>query len=319
LVLSSSLDETSKPREPITLDQIVKGLFSCSNETLINLLNGIFKKNYDPNEAQATLGNTEFIKNLSSAIRADHFSEVTSRGTSKNYHIELQIAHEGDFAIRMFDYGLQKGLESMQSNTVIFPEQKVIYFERNNNIPGTHTLTLLFPNGQSLIYSVDVIKYWEISSEEMITNKMYPLLPLRLFSLRKELDLALNRNDRSTIDHYLSKIKVMIREVAQEIHDLYQTQKIPLQDYDKMVAALDNLTVYFDSNYFHNQKFVKEVKTMVTSLINHEWCNEQIEKQVEKQMEQNEFARAKAMKADGLPLDLIVKYTNLTAEEIEHL
>ena len=39
------------------------------------------------------------------------------------------------------------------------------------------------------------MKYWEYSDEELIEKKMYPLIPLQLFNLRKGLEKSHNKSD----------------------------------------------------------------------------------------------------------------------------
>ena len=56
----------------------------------------------------------------------------------------------------------------------------------NKSIEDTLKLRIIFPDNQQVIYAVEVMKYWEYTDEELREKQMYPLLPLQLFSLRKE-------------------------------------------------------------------------------------------------------------------------------------
>ena len=38
------------------------------------------------------------------------------------------------------------------------------------------------------------MKYWEYSDEQLREKKMYPLIPLQLFKLRKELEKTYNQS-----------------------------------------------------------------------------------------------------------------------------
>lgn len=101
--------------------------------------------------------------------------------------------------VRIFEYGFRKGKEQSKDNkeirTIYFPRQKVIFFEENKNIKDSLNLRIVLPDNQEVNYVVDIIKYWQYTDEELRKKKMYPLIPLQLFSLRKELEKAQNKND----------------------------------------------------------------------------------------------------------------------------
>lgn len=102
----------------------------------------------------------------------------------------------------MFEYGFKKAAENATLNstdgirTIYFPKQKVIFFEENKNIKDSLDLNIVFPDEQVILYSVEVMKYWEFTDEDLINKKMYPLIPLQLFNLRKELQRASNKESR---------------------------------------------------------------------------------------------------------------------------
>ena len=60
---------------------------------------------------------------------------------------------------------------------------------------------------------VDVMKYWEYSDEELIKRKMYPLIPLQLFNLRKRLHIAKKKNDINTIN----ELSIVARNLATKL------------------------------------------------------------------------------------------------------
>ena len=53
---------------------------------------------------------------------------------------------------------------------------------------------LHFNHNKEFLYEVDVMKYWEYNDEDLIERKMYPLIPLQLFNLRKKLNTAKKKN-----------------------------------------------------------------------------------------------------------------------------
>ncbi|MBW6411564.1 hypothetical protein [Clostridium weizhouense] len=50
----------SVSNEKVKLDEVLKFLFSTSKKVLVNLLNGIFKENFDTDEVELSVSNNEF-------------------------------------------------------------------------------------------------------------------------------------------------------------------------------------------------------------------------------------------------------------------
>ncbi|MGL5085154.1 MAG: hypothetical protein ACRC68_05470, partial [Clostridium sp.] len=139
-------------------------------------------------------------------LRGDMFFDILNKDRNKvSYHIEFQTKNDNTMVVRMFEYGFKKGKEQLKDNkneirTIYFPKQKVIFFEENKNIKDTLNLKIVFPNNQEVDYVVDVMKYWEYTDEMLREKKMYPLIPLQLFSLRKELEKAQRKNNVDKIN-----------------------------------------------------------------------------------------------------------------------
>ena len=107
--------------------------------------------------------------------------------------------------IRMFEYGFRKGKENADYGgdnikRLYFPKQKVIFFEENKNIEDSLKLMIVFGDEKEFLYEVDVMKYWEYNYKDLIEKKMYPLIPLQLFNLRKKLNYAKKKVRRWTKD-----------------------------------------------------------------------------------------------------------------------
>ena len=112
--------------------------------------------------------------------------------------------------IRMFEYGFRKGKENADYGgdnikRLYFPKQKVIFFEENKNIEDSLKLMIVFGDEKEFLYEVDVMKYWEYNDKDLIEKKMYPLIPLQLFNLRKKLNYAKKKNDINKIKKYIEQ------------------------------------------------------------------------------------------------------------------
>ncbi|WP_294195983.1 hypothetical protein [uncultured Clostridium sp.] len=192
--------------------------------------------------------------------------------------------------VRMFEYGFKKGKEQLKNSkkfkeeikTIYFPKQKVIFFEENKNIENQLKLKIVFPDEQKIIYTIDVIKYWEYTNEELKEKKMFPLMPLQLFNLRKELEKAHNKNDLKKIKELSKKAKNLAEKLAKESAKLFEEDEILGEDFHKMLLAIQNLIEYLNRNYMKDENIENEVNKMTKTLYDPEVEKRGIEKGIEK-------------------------------------
>ncbi|MGL4772586.1 MAG: hypothetical protein ACRC2K_03385, partial [Clostridium sp.] len=231
--------------EKVKLDEILKFLFSTSKKVLLKLLNGVFEENFNIDEVELTVSNNEFVEDDLGVLRGDMFFDIINHDINKiSYHIEFQTKNDNTMVVRMFEYGFKKGKEQSDNSDkrrIYFPKQKVIFFEENKNIKDELKLEIIFPSGESFLYTVDVIKYWELSEEELIEKKMYPLLPLQLFKLRKDLDKARNKNDIVKMKELANTARNLANRLAKESVELFEEDEILGEDFHKMLLAIQNL------------------------------------------------------------------------------
>lgn len=269
------------------LDEVLKFLFSTSNKVLVKLLNGIFDEKFDVDEVELTVSNNEFVEDDLGILRGDMFFDILNKNHNKaSYHIEFQTKNDNTMVIRMFEYGFKKGKEQLKNSkkfkeeikTIYFPKQKVIFFEENKSIKNQLKLKIIFPDEQEIIYTVDVIKYWEYTDKELKEKKMYPLMPLQLFNLRKELEKAHNKNDLKKIKELSKKAKNLAEKLAKESAKLFEEDEILGEDFHKMLLAIQNLIEYLNRNYMKDENIENEVNKMTKTLYDPEVEKRGIEK-----------------------------------------
>ena len=246
------------------------------------------------------------------------FFEINDKNSKvASYHLEFQTRNDNSMVIRMFEYGFQKAKEKYKQDindknlkTIYFPKQKVIFFEKNRNIEDWMNLKIIFPDDQELLYSVDVIKYWELTDEYIIKKKMYPLLPLQLFNLRKELETAHKKNNIGRIKELSYIAKDLATKLAKEAKQLLDEDEILAEDFHKMLLAIQNLIEYLNRNYFNDERIEKEVTTMTKTLFDPE---------VEKNGEKKKAIEIAKNLLDVLDDKTIASKTGLSVEFIESL
>ncbi len=76
-----------------------------------------------------------------------------------------------------------------------------------------------------------MLKYWEYSDEELIHKKMYPLIPLQLFQLKKELIKANKNNNIEKMKELSYKAKKLATKLANESKELFDSNEILGEDF----------------------------------------------------------------------------------------
>ena len=321
-------------KEKVKLDEVLKFLFSTSNKVIIKLLNSVFNENFSEDEVDLTISNNEFVEDTLEIIRGDMFLDILNKHHSKkhSYHIEFQTKNDSSMVIRMFEYGFRKSIEqsrkddSIDIKTIYFPKQKVIFFEENKNIKDTLDLKIVLPNNSEFIYSVDVMKYWQYDDKKLLENKMYPLIPLQLFLLRKDLIAASKNNNIEKLKELSYKARNLAKLLAYESRDLLNSKEILDEDFHKMLLAIQNLIEYLNRNYINDEYLEDEVIKLTKSLYDPEIEKKGIEKGIEKGIKEGieKGERKKAIEIaksllDVLDTKTIAIKTGLTIEEVESL
>lgn len=306
--------------EKVKLDEVLKFLFSTSKKVLVNLLNGIFEENYRSDEVNLSVSNNEFVMDTFDTLRGDVFFDILNSESEKiSYHLEFQTRNDSTMVIRMFEYGFRKAKEQSRNNddfkTIFFPKQKVIFFEENRNIKDIIKLKIVFPSDDTFLYSVPVMKYWEYSDKELLENRMYPLLPLQLFNLRRELEQYKRKNNIKKINELSIKAKEIAEKIANESKELFEKNEIIGEDFHKMLLAIQNLIEYLNRNYFNDEKIEEEVIRVTKTLFDPEVERKGMEKGEKKKA----IEIAVEMLKDNEPIEKIIKYSKLSREEIEKI
>ncbi|MEG2917826.1 MAG: DUF4351 domain-containing protein [Clostridium sp.] len=315
-------------KEKVKLDQILKFLFTTSDKVLVKLLNGVFEENFKEDEVVIKVTNNEFIEDTLGILRGDMFFEPVEKNSginsSKvNYHLEFQTKNDSSMVIRMFEYGFQKAKENSEKSdgirTMYFPKQRVIFFEENKNINGDLVLNLIFPDGNKIEYVVPIMRYWDYTDEDLIKKKMYPLIPLQLFGLKKELEKAAKQNDIKTIKELSHKARDLASKLAGESKELLDKNEIVGEDFHKMLLAIQNLIEYLSRNYMNDDEELEEEVIKMTKTL----YDPEVEKRGIQKGEQIALVKSTVKllkkKFGEVPEELIQIIRNLPIDKVENI
>ena len=269
--------ENEDKKEKVHLDEILKSLFSTSQQVLTNFINVMFNENHTNEDIKISFSNSEFSLENSgyNIIRGDLFlGLVTQEQNEINYQVEFQTKNDTSMAIRMFEYGFNKAKEiaTLEKNrrVLYYPKQMVIFIEENSNIEDELKITVVFPNGNEVDYSVPVMKYWNYTDKDLMEKNLYLLLPLQIFKFRKNLDNTKRKNKdniQDELNEILEEAKNMACKVIEDYRALVNDRELlDPTDLHKMLLAIQNLIEYLNSNYGIDDKIEREVIQMTKSL-----------------------------------------------------
>lgn len=115
---------------------------------------------------------------------------------------------------------------------------------------------------------------------------MYPLIPLQLFNLRKELKKAQSKNDIHRIKEMSYIARDLAERISNESKDLFDKHEILGEDFHKMLLAVNNLIQYLNRNYLNDDRLEEEVNIMTKTLYDSEVEKRGIEKGIKQGIEQ---------------------------------
>ena len=161
------------------------------------MLNSLFNQNFSIDNTDITQTNSEFVDENFDITRGDLFYLITEESKSYTLHIELQTRPDGYMAIRLLEYDIKKAAEIQRlgdksgEKIYVLPKSIVIHVEGSKNIPDRYESQIVDikdDGTKEIIHRVvPVIKYWELTEQDLIEQELYPLLPLQIFLLRDKL------------------------------------------------------------------------------------------------------------------------------------
>ncbi|MFC5404516.1 Rpn family recombination-promoting nuclease/putative transposase [Cohnella soli] len=331
-----------RKKEKLKLDQMMRVLFRLSKRLTVQLINGLFGESFADTDVKAIhYGNAEFISDEYERIVGDLFMKLDTRLGPVHYHVEFQTMNDQSMVIRMFRYGFEKALEVAAGEAedgvplVIFPKQIVIFLEENEAIGDELLFRMRMPDGTEMVYKVPVLRYWTLTARDLQERKLFALLPLQVFSSRKNMRLiaASQRSDnekRRLFAGEFERLKATIRETLDVIQELHGQQQIWLGDMDKILRVLDNIVSYLYRNYGdpqQNEEASRMIKTFIDPEIlkkgrkegREEGLKEGLKEGRREGLQEGKLAVARNLLKLGVDIGTIVEATGLTPEEVAGL
>lgn len=166
-------------------DRIGKRCISLSKRSTVQLINGLYHKDY-PEDSEVDYNWTEHHADDLHKTLADTIVTINYRDS---YHIEMQMTVDESIVLRVFEYGFGHAIKRRDDRYYLrFPSPLVLYLCEAERAPDFLHLMIEFENQGIYDYKVPVVKFQQISLEEVKQRKLITLLPFQMLRLRKAIE-----------------------------------------------------------------------------------------------------------------------------------
>jgi hypothetical protein len=177
-----------------------------SDRAVINCINGLFGKAYDP-DSELSRPATETVEPTLKRSFADMV--LCINGTDA-YLIEAQIKNDTDMALRILQYMLNQGrreaVKKGHALSIRLPETRVIYWEITGTSPDLERIYFEFPGGLRCCYEAPSFKFPNYTAAILEERNMGLLLPFCVLKLRREVKKAKSSAARQDLAKQLKRI-----------------------------------------------------------------------------------------------------------------
>jgi hypothetical protein len=225
--------------------------------------------------------------------------------------------------IRVLEYDIKKADENQRLDNknnkssikrYVLPKSIVIHVEKGKSVPDCYEAEIvdIKPDGSEEIIHrvVPVIKYWELTTDDLIERKLYPLLPMQIFLLRGELKKFAKEKASEAKRQIIQQIKDLTEKIIIDAHNLVLENKINKDDDDKIVAALDKLIKYLNKQYNFDENLDQEVDIVIKSV--YITLKEETKSELATEVAEKMILKDK-------PLAEIIEFSGLTEKKIKEI
>ncbi len=165
-------------------DDVYRTITQKMPQWVVPLINLVFHTDYPEDIEQKQLRNEHLEKHRK--IITDSMLEIAGH----IYHIECQSTQDGQMVLRMFAYDSAAAIEDARKDEdgilhIRFPSSAVLYLRSNSRTPKELRAMVDFPDGESKLYQVPLIRLADFSLDEIFEKRMLIFLPYYLMRYEK--------------------------------------------------------------------------------------------------------------------------------------
>lgn len=222
-------------------DRIGKKCISLSKRSTVQLINGLYGKNY-PEDSEVTYNWTEHHDDDLRRTLADTIITINDM---ESYHMEMQMTVDEEIILRVFEYGFGHAIKNRDKDTYVlrFPEPRVIYLCEAERSPDHLKLLILFGEQESYEYRVPVVKFQEMPLEELKQKKLIALLPFQILRLRKEIEKERTPQNMQALKH------LIFHDIISSVYENVDVGNISLVESSKLLEMTLKLYKHLYEGY----------------------------------------------------------------------
>lgn len=222
-------------------DRIGKRCLALSKRSTIQLINGLYEKNY-PEDSAVEYNWTEHHDDDLKKTLADTIVTINHKDS---YHLEMQMTVDEDIVLRVFEYGFGHAMKHRSGSEYVlrFPRPMVIYFCEAESSPDYLTLSVVFEDQGTFEYHVPVVKFQQIPLEELKRRKLCVLLPFQILRLKKAID-----KERTPENLHALK-ELIFHDIIDSIHENVEAGNLSQMEASKLVEMTLKLYRHIYNRY----------------------------------------------------------------------
>jgi hypothetical protein len=295
---------------PRTYNSYIKDLMGrSSDKNKIRFVNKLYGTNFSLDSKVIRLdGETH---NQGEERRTDFMMQIEERV----FHIEVESDDDdGDMVFRMFEYGYRSAFDRRDKSekgslTLRFPDPLLIYLRSSDKTPENFTVNLEFSNNKTFSYEIPIKRLADYTPETLFEGNLYAFA---LFYPMKYEALLRKKHTIEEERKFFAEVRLILDKIVEEV----ENNEINSVEYKLIISGFEDVfqRVISKSEILEREEVDGLMENIRTKYAFKElnWMAEGEEKgNVERQRE-----TARRMKADNLPFDAILRYTDLPAEEI---
>ena len=255
-------------KDGFNINELCKKLFFSSDDVTLNTINYLFNENFDKNNVSISKYHMNFIEKGINQVC--NIIEIEEKSNHKKhcYNIEFQISYDPKIVSKMFfcsgEFIINKHNENKKNFDVEEKpslKQCVIFFEENKNIEDTLSWDLTNIHPLNSVYKVPTFKFWEKDIKTLKSNKLYTLLPLKIFDFKRRLELIEEQKDSNDVlfKNIFTEIKEKIYDIVNTSKELYLDKHISKENLEDMLIAIQDIFSYLSIKYYNDEKINSEV------------------------------------------------------------
>ncbi len=234
-------------------DDVFKTMLVKGSRLVIPLINEMFHlKEPISMDEDVKLEPNEHFFNLEGGAQAKRESDSSIEIGGRHYHVECMCYDDGTIVVRIFEYAVQIAMEhstySDNHLTLELPNSGVLYLRKTEKTPEKLVISIRLPEGDEMSYDVPVMALSDYSLEDIISKKLYFLMPFYMFNLEKSM---YNKDGDGN-----EKVVMTFASLIEKLNELYEAGEMNANEYYLVYNMLRKVT---ESLTRKNQRLWKEM------------------------------------------------------------